>query len=156
MLAARVVAPAGQVPPPTVPPAAVPAAAARVFDFGPGPVATVPARSLATTVYTPAGGFGFLDTSVIACHDRGTADPASRDFCTGSAPFRFVVDLPEGNYRVTVTLGDAGGESLTTVRSESRRLMLERVATARGEVVTRTFVVNTRTRPARLRRNPWR
>ena len=129
VVVAAALAPAGQAPPlqalpPAVSPAATPAGAARVFDFGPGPVAPGATQVLATTAYTPAGGFGFLDTSVIACHDRGTADPAARDFCTGSAPFRFVVDLPEGNYRVTVTLGDAGGESLTTVRSESRRLML--------------------------------
>ena len=61
-----------------------------------------------------------------------------------STPARFVVDLPEGNYRVTVTLGDSGGESLTTVKAESRRLVLEHVATARGEFVVRSFTVNIR------------
>src|SRR5581483_9921196 len=38
-----------------------------------------------------------------------------------------------------------GGESLTTVRAETRRLMLERVRTKPGEFATRTFLVNTRT-----------
>ena len=99
---------------------------------------------LATTAYSRERGFGFLETAGITCADRGTANPATRDFCTSSAPFRFAVDLPEGNYRVTVTLGDAAGASLTTVRAESRRLMLEHVATAGGEVVARTFTVNTR------------
>ncbi|HEX8201915.1 MAG TPA: rhamnogalacturonan acetylesterase, partial [Isosphaeraceae bacterium] len=63
----------------------------------------------------------------------------------GAAPFSFSVALPEGNYRVTVTLGDSAGASRTTVRAESRRLMLERVATAAGEFTTRTFPVNVRT-----------
>jgi beta-galactosidase len=136
--------PTSRVAPPAVSPAAMPTGAMRAFDFGPGPTVPGALQVLATTVYTRERGFGFLDTSGITCVDRGTADPASRDFCTSSAPFRFVVDLTEGNYRVTVTLGDAGGDSLTTVRAESRRLMLERVATARGDVATRTFVVNTR------------
>jgi lysophospholipase L1-like esterase len=57
---------------------------------------------------------------------------------------RFSVRLPEGNYRVTLVLG-GGAPSETTVRAESRRLMLEAVRTARGEAVTRSFVVNVRT-----------
>lgn len=55
----------------------------------------------------------------------------------------YSVKLPEGNYRVTVTLGgpDAGD---TTVKAESRRLMLESVKTAPGESVARSFYVNIR------------
>ena len=45
---------------------------------------------------------------------------------------------------MTVTLGGAGA-STTTVKAEARRLMLERVRTRPGEVVTRTFTVNVRT-----------
>jgi len=59
-------------------------------------------------------------------------------------PFSFSVDLPEGNYDVAVTLGDPAGESETTVRAESRRLMLEKVRAGRGETVERTFTVNIR------------
>lgn len=36
----------------------------------------------------------------------------------------FSVQLPEGNYAVTLTLGDEAGESSTTVKAEARRLML--------------------------------
>jgi len=96
------------------------------------------------TVYSREQGFGFLESAGISCLDRGEGDAARRDFCTSGAPFRFIVDLPEGNYRVTVTLGDPGGDSLTAVRAESRRLMLERVATARGASTTRSFTVNIR------------
>ena len=151
LILAAIVVPAGQSPVPQAPPpavravpAAVPASAARLYDFGPGPVAPNATQVVAATAYTRERGYGFLETAGIVCHDRGMADSLRGDFCTSDAAFRFVVDLPQGNYRVTVTLGDAGGDSLTTVRSESRRLMLEHVATARGEVTTRTFVVNTR------------
>ncbi len=57
---------------------------------------------------------------------------------------RFSVALPEGNWRVTVTLGDRRAAT-TTVKAEARRLMLDRVATRAGQRVTRSFVVNTRT-----------
>ena len=44
-----------------------------------------------------------------------------------------------------MTLGDAEGDTTTTVKAELRRLMLERVQTARGHFATRTFTVNLRT-----------
>lgn len=56
----------------------------------------------------------------------------------------FSVDLPEGNYTVTVTLG-GGKASTTTVKSELRRLMLENVQVPAGQTVTRSFVANVRT-----------
>jgi len=57
---------------------------------------------------------------------------------------RFSVKLPEGNYRVTLVLG-GGKPSATTVKAESRRLMLEAVRTPARKTVTRSFVVNIRT-----------
>ncbi len=63
-----------------------------------------------------------------------------------AGPLYFSVRVPEeGNYRVTVTLGDAQAPSVTTVKAELRRLMLERVETRPGEFETRTFIVNVRT-----------
>src|SRR5262249_8942762 len=50
----------------------------------------------------------------------------------------------EGNYRVTVTLGDPGFDSVTTVKAELRRLMLEKVRVPAGKSETRTFLVNVR------------
>lgn len=59
-------------------------------------------------------------------------------------PFFFSVRLPEGNYRVTVVLGDRHCGTHTTIRSESRRLMLANMETKTGDTVTHSFVVNTR------------
>src|SRR5207248_2874534 len=61
---------------------------------------------------------------------------------TSDQPFFFSVDLPEGNYDVKVTLGDPNGESVTTVKSESRRMMLDQIKTAKGKLEARTFTVN--------------
>src|SRR5271157_1459134 len=63
----------------------------------------------------------------------------------GKPPFYFSVPVPaEGNYRVTVKLGDHKEATVTTVKAELRRLMLERVRTAPGQFVTRSFLVNVR------------
>ncbi len=61
-------------------------------------------------------------------------------------PFYFSAKVPgEGNYRVTVTLGDREAPTVTTIKAELRRLMLEKVQTKPGEFVKRSFIVNTRT-----------
>jgi len=64
---------------------------------------------------------------------------------TSDKPFFFSVAVPEGNYRVTATFGDKAGATKNYVKAEARRLMLEDVETAKGEFVTRSFNVNTRT-----------
>ena len=63
-----------------------------------------------------------------------------------AGPLYFSVRVPEeGNYRVTVTLGDPHAASVTTVKAELRRLMVEKVETRPGEFETRSFLVNVRT-----------
>jgi lysophospholipase L1-like esterase len=59
-------------------------------------------------------------------------------------PYYFSVKVPDGNYRVTVTLGSKKKPAITTVRAESRRLMVENCATKKGERKTFTFIVNKR------------
>jgi lysophospholipase L1-like esterase len=63
---------------------------------------------------------------------------------TDGNPFFFSVDVPEGNYIVTVVLGSDKGESNTTVKAESRRLMLANIKTSKGKYSTHTFAVNIR------------
>jgi lysophospholipase L1-like esterase len=113
------------------------------FYFGPG---TAPAGFTAVapdTSYTEARGYGFESGAAIV--SKAHAKTPNRGFCTSEKPFYFSVALPEGNYRVTVTLGDSTDTSETTLKAELRRLMLEQVKTAKGEQTTRTFIVNTRT-----------
>lgn len=64
------------------------------------------------------------------------------------APQYLSVKVPEeGNYRVTVTLGDPDAPAVTTVKAELRRLMLENVHTDAGKFETRSFLVNVRRPP---------
>ena len=76
--------------------------------------------------YAEATGYGF--------------EPAA----AAGQPIAFSVAVPEGNYRVTVTLGDPAAAANTTVKAEARRLMLESIQTAAGEFTTRSFTVNVR------------
>jgi lysophospholipase L1-like esterase len=114
------------------------------FDFGPGKVEPGYLQVVPATVYNKDRGYGFDAGSTVTAVDRGGDDALRGDYCTSDKPFFFSVDLPEGNYNVTVILGDLDGESVATVKAESRRLMLESVQTSRGEFVSRTFTVNLR------------
>ena len=115
------------------------------FDFGPGIVAPGYTRVVQQNIYSREDGFGFEPGSQVVCMDRGERDALRSDLCVSNQPFYFSVALPEGNYKVTITLGDPFSGSETTVKAELRRLMLERVETKLGKFATRTFTVNVRT-----------
>ena len=84
----------------------------------------------ASTVYNDTLGYGF---------DFGQL-PSS----DGKKPFFFSVNVPDGNYKVTVKLGSPVSAGETTVRAESRRLFIEREKTDAGKFKKETFIVNKR------------
>ena len=57
-------------------------------------------------------------------------------------PIDFSVKVPDGNYRVTVTLGSKKRAAQTVVRAESRRHYTDLVTTKKGQFQTVTFTVN--------------
>ena len=106
------------------------------FSFGPAAPAAGATQILPTTAYTKELGYGF---------ESGTVPVAVGDHALGAnAPFYFSVAEPEGNYKVTVTFGSDQAASDNTVKAELRRLMLEKIHTAAGQSVTRSFIVNVR------------
>ena len=115
------------------------------FDFGTGAIAPGYTQVTAQDIYTSEKGYGFETDGDVMCLKRRGLDPLRSDLCLSHKPFYFSVALPEGNYDVKLTLGDPAFESVTTVKAELRRLMLERVETKPGKFVTRTFTVNVRT-----------
>ena len=88
------------------------------FDFSPSPKAGFQAVA-ASNQYSAETGYGFEPSGL------------------------FSVKVPEGNYRVTIELGGAAASD-TTVKAESRRIMLEAVRVPAGRTETRTFIVNVR------------
>ncbi|MDL2243381.1 rhamnogalacturonan acetylesterase [Bacteroidales bacterium OttesenSCG-928-J19] len=61
-----------------------------------------------------------------------------------NAPWFFSIDLPDGNYRVKMLIGSKKEAAVTTVRGESRRLFVDKLATKKGELVEKVFIVNKR------------
>ncbi len=108
-------------------------ACAQSWNFSFSPVKRV--KNDAAIQVTPADryaagrdyGFDFIDS------------PANLDT---PSPFFFSVRVPDGNYRVTLTLGSRRRAAVTTVRAESRRLFVENLATKKGEAQVVSFVVH--------------
>lgn len=104
------------------------------YVFGQGASAGAKAVTGAMPAYDPVRGYG-LEGAGAARIGKGVQS---------DAPFFFSADVPEGNHKVTIVLG-GDQASVTTVKAELRRLMLDEVAVPAGGSVTRTFIVNTRT-----------
>ena len=113
------------------------------FTFGHTEVGSNYKYVRSDSLYSRESGYGFEPGANIWCvqEKSGLERPG---YCTSDKPFYFSVALPEGNYQVRITFGGLDTESITTVKAELRRLMIERVATAPGKFATETFAVNIR------------
>jgi lysophospholipase L1-like esterase len=119
--------------------AAVPVAPVELkFDFGSGPAKDGFTQVAPTAMYSDDTGFGYEPGTQVTAGDNGNTTTSTR-------PIMFSAKVPEGNYNVTVTLGDSANATTTTLKAESGRLMDEKVTTKPGEIVTRTFTTNVRT-----------
>ncbi|MGN6726796.1 MAG: rhamnogalacturonan acetylesterase [Tepidisphaeraceae bacterium] len=107
----------------------------RQFVFGTGPAPEGATRVTADTTYTPAAGFGLEPGAGVASSAAGL---------TGT-DFLFSVKVPEGNYRVTITLGDPNADSDTAVKAESRRVVFPLTHVAKGQTRQLVATLNTHT-----------
>jgi len=105
------------------------------FNFGGKPEAGWTQISPAD-LYSPSAGYGFEPGAAL------TPGKPPGPGLTSANPYYFSVKVPEGNYKVSVLLGEG---SDTTVKAELRRLMMEHARTPNGKTATRTFIVNVRT-----------
>jgi len=103
------------------------------FDFGTGHEEPGYTKVTAIDTYNEARGFGF---------DLGCNPIATGDYCTAVGSLFFSTKLPQGNYKVTVILGDAQRATSTTIKAESRRLMVKEVDTKPGELKKISFNVS--------------
>jgi fibronectin type 3 domain-containing protein/lysophospholipase L1-like esterase len=92
----------------SAPPPTFPANGVLSLDFGPGALAEGATRVDATTAWSPTQRVGFVETSKVTASDRGTADPVRSDFVT-VGDTELVVDLPNGDYTVSLVAGDPAG-----------------------------------------------
>jgi|GEM_PF-6979704 len=113
---------------------------AASFDFGTAgsPVGAGFTRVTATSNYTAAVGFGWL-SGTIGQTDRGTSDPVTRDF-NYTVDGTFVVNVVNGTYTVTVTMGDAAAaRQKMAVYLEGTKV--DTINTSAGQFVQRTYTV---------------
>jgi lysophospholipase L1-like esterase len=115
-----------------------PAQATREFNFGFSFAGLKASTVSASSTYSKESGYGFEPGAQVECS-------AAAQSCASDKPFYFSVALPEGNYRVTVLIGDKERSSSTAIKTELRRLMFEPIDVAKGKVVMRSFIVNIRT-----------
>ena len=116
--------------------AALAHAQTKHFDCGFGKLPAGATRLGTGSLYSPATTFGF-DLQTAPATFTATA-------CSGDKPFFFSIHEPDGNYRVTVVLGGPEA-STTTIRAESRRLLLLEKQIPAKSSATAIFVVNVRT-----------
>ncbi|HEY4355644.1 MAG TPA: rhamnogalacturonan acetylesterase [Acidobacteriaceae bacterium] len=108
-------------------------AAAQTYVCGARSGGATQALTAATVYSNAAAGF-----------DRDTApERVDKTGCSSTKTFFFSMPAKEGNYLVTVELGGPA-DAMTTVRAESRRVMLARIATRAGKYRTESFTVNVR------------
>lgn len=105
------------------------------FDFGLGKAKKGWTQVNAMSVYSAEKGFGLIPSGKME----------AGDYLSSKKPFYFAVDLPEGHYKVVLTLGGSPDGSSIVVKAESRRLMLENVKTGKGETIQKTIIVDVRT-----------
>lgn len=104
------------------------------FDCGSGKAGA--SALSATTVFEAGATYGFDLKTLPASFVGGV--------CASDKPFFFSVAEGDGDYRVTVVLGGPRA-STTTLRAESRRLLLMEEKVGAGKSRTETFVLNVRT-----------
>ena len=94
---------------------------------------------------TPKDGYTAINSSNLYSKDAGYGyDFTDIGGTNPDSPFFFSVDVPDGNYKVTVTLGNDKDASNTTIKGEARRLYANNVETKKGENKEVTFIVNKR------------
>ncbi len=122
-----------------------PAKTSWKFDFGNGNVQEGFEQISNQSVYSKEKGYGIIASGEISSENSKGENAITSDWIESDKPFYFQVDLPEGRYKITVTLGKQKEKAATTVKAESRRLMLENIQTKKGETEIRTFIVDVRT-----------
>lgn len=114
------------------------------FDFGTAssPLAAGFTRVTEATAYS-AGGAGWTDLTGLESRDRSAVgDELTRDFVMHSSAARtFRVDLPNGNYTVSVTMGDNDFAHDDMVVKANGVTVLPDVDSAAGAYATNTFNV---------------
>ena len=132
-----IIARAGSTPPPPPPPPST-----NKFDFGTATSALASGYTRVTEATSfSTGGFGWISTTGLESRDRsGPADDIKRDFVMHSSAARtFKVALSNGEYAITLTMGDNDFAHDNMVVKANGTTKLSDVDAAQGAFVVNTF-----------------
>jgi PKD repeat protein len=109
------------------------------FDFGGPTQAVAPGYvGVAPVAYSATQGYGWANPTTVSWTDRGTSNPLTRDFHWG-VDDTFLVDLPDGTYNVTPTLGDAkAGHNQESIYLQGQ-LVASGLTTGKGKFTSPTY-----------------
>nr|WP_223829384.1 hypothetical protein [Paenibacillus arenilitoris] len=111
------------------------------FDFGIGPAPESPyIQVLPDTLYDEGSGYGFEPNGRIGSRNREEADRLRGAFCI-PLEAAFIVDLPDGCYTVTATIGDAIAPTSTSIKYGPGRVVAHKAATSAGQYAVHSFTV---------------
>ncbi|MFV0289556.1 MAG: rhamnogalacturonan acetylesterase [Mangrovibacterium sp.] len=112
------------------------------FDFGSGKLEKGYLAVHANTEYSSDRGYGLIPYGPIQDVESTQKGKLNSDYVLSNGAFYFKLDVPEGRYRVTVTLGSEDVATQTTVKAESRRLFVHNLQLEAGEQRQLTFIVD--------------
>ncbi|SDD42187.1 fibronectin type 3 domain-containing protein [Sanguibacter gelidistatuariae] len=121
--------------------AALPDGGVARYDFGSGAVAPGYTALDAASAYTAETRVGFVEPGKVTATDRGAgaSDPLRTDFVT-IGDTELVVDLPNGDYTVSLTAGDSAGATTIAVTAEAMA-KVQSTSKAAGEYLEMSFDV---------------
>ncbi|WP_308860080.1 rhamnogalacturonan lyase family protein [Paenibacillus endoradicis] len=121
------------------PPVVLPEGDVKRFDFGSGALAEQYLQVDGSTAYSAELKYGFADPSVVTSTDRGLADPLRSDFVT-PINTSFIVDLPNGDYTVSLIAGDSGGATEIAIKTEMMQ-KVQLTTKAAGQYLEMSFQI---------------
>lgn len=101
------------------------------------------------SIYNEVTGFGFDFKTMPSFTKKSKVG----SYVSADKAFYISANLPEGNYQVKVRLVNPKGQSKTTVKAESRRLMLENIVPEQGTLKEEIFVINVKSRVINATKN---
>lgn len=119
------------------PPVILPEGEVYQFDFGPGATAEDYVKVDAGVSYSPAVRYGFADISKVNGVDRGSSDALKSDFVVPQDT-SFNVDLPNGDYTVSLIAGDSAGDTDIGIKVESIQ-KVQQTSKAAGQYLEMSF-----------------
>ncbi len=110
------------------------------FNFQPNTNSTSKAITLATKQVELIP----INTKDLYTKEKGYGYDLIPNTANTGKPFCFSVNIPDGDYKITVILGAKNEIGETSVRGESRRLFIENRKTKKGKYYTQSFLINKR------------